>query len=550
VRRLIRRISGLGGGSYAVIERDFLVTTSSWRFLGMRLAVAFVAALVVAVVAMANHDRPAPDEVGRLVFGAAVVIVPILVLLMAPGTAAPAISSEREGATLDLVLVAPVSALTFVLSKFVARFLAIAVLVFAMLPVAAVCFLYGGVPGDSFLALIVFCLTTAAFCVATGLAFSSFLRNPAPAVLGSLLFVLLAPPVPLAVLALINETVMDIDLDWVDPFLPLQTFYVWGQLGERAFRGGFPPEVVWHHAAVMAGVSAILLGVTTWRMRRESRTSQRKVKRRLARGLFLGHPLLDRGVRGSLLWHPRRRGFVLPALALTGEVILLWAAIANDELDEAWVHVTALGGLTVLGCLRMLSTTSASLSSERKRGSLELLLATPYRPRTIAYAVLLSSLLSTGPLFLLGLLHGTVAAAFGALHPLGVAFWTVTSPALLVLAGAIGLRSSASASSATRAALGSFGTFFGGVAVVLLVVFVMAVANLDRDASVGLLLSLPPVLPFYAGFAGHHVGIRDTFPIDRIGWEAAIPAAALGLYAFTGVLLTYLSGRVLERRGD
>ena len=175
----------------------------------MRLAVALVAVVVVAVVAIANRGS-LPDEVGRSVFGAAVVVVPMLLFLVAPATAAPAISSEREGGTLGLVLAAPVSPLTFVLAKFAARFLSISVLVFAMLPVAATCFLFGGVPFETFLALVVFSLTVTAFCVSSGLTFSAFLRSPAPAVLGAFLFVLLAPLVPLAVLALLDESGMQI----------------------------------------------------------------------------------------------------------------------------------------------------------------------------------------------------------------------------------------------------------------------------------------------------------------------------------------------------
>ena len=67
--RLLRRLARLGAGGYAVIERDFLVTTSTRRFLAVRLVVAAVAAVVVALTALANHREP-PDEVGRFVLGA------------------------------------------------------------------------------------------------------------------------------------------------------------------------------------------------------------------------------------------------------------------------------------------------------------------------------------------------------------------------------------------------------------------------------------------------------------------------------------------------
>jgi hypothetical protein len=87
-RRLIARLGSLWGGAYAVVERDFLVTTSTGRFLALRLGVALVAAVVMAVVAMANHRSP-PDEIGRMVLVAGVVVVPLMVMLIAPATAAP-----------------------------------------------------------------------------------------------------------------------------------------------------------------------------------------------------------------------------------------------------------------------------------------------------------------------------------------------------------------------------------------------------------------------------------------------------------------------------
>ena len=546
-RRLIARLYSLWGGAYAVVERDFLVTTSTRRFLGLRLGVALISAIVVAIVVMANR-RAAPDEIGRMVFGAAVVIVPLLLFLISPATGAPAISSEREGGTLDLVLAAPVSPGTFVLAKFVSRFLAIAVLVFAMLPLAATCFLFGGVPLDTFMALVVFCLAIAAFCVAAGLLFSAYLRSPAAAVLGSFLFVLLSPPAPLALLGMLKESGVPLDDDHIKWLLPSLPYYAWVMLGQAAFAGQNAPAVCWHHPTIMAGATAVLLYVTTRRMRREGRVATKARRVRLASGLFLGHPLIDRAVRGSLLWHPRKRGLVIPALALIGDGLLVWAAALEGGLDQPWLHISALGSISVLAMLRTLTTTAGSLASERKRGSLDLVMAAPFRPAQIVYSVIVGALMSSGPLFLLGLLHGTAAAIFGVLNPVSVLLWATSSAGLLVTVGALGVCVSSSATSPTRAALWSFGIFFGSMAAALLLAFIFGMSRLDEDITLMLLLSLPPVLAYYVPWVGHALAEGEWYRYD--GASELFPIAALMAYVVLAVLLIRQSIAVLERRGD
>lgn len=545
--RLVRRLTSLWGGAYAVLERDFLVTTSTKRFLAVRLAVALVAVIVVAVTAVSNHGAP-PDQIGRAVFGAAVIVVPLLILLVSPAMAAPAISTERDGGTLDLVLAAPVGAGTFVLSKFLSRFLNTSVLVFAMLPVASVGFLFGGVAVDTFLAFATFALTTAAFCVAAGIAFSAYLRSPAAAVLGAFLFVLLAPPVPLLLLALIDNSGFDVDRDLAEVFLPFQTFFAWSRLGRSAFRGQAAPAEVWHHAAAMAGVAATLLAVAWRRMRREGRVAARAGRLRAARGLFLGAPLLDRGVRGTILWHPTKRSFVIPGLAVIGDLLLLWGAYAENDLDKPWVHVSALGSLTVLAMLRTLSATSVAISTERRRGSFDVLMAAPFRPAQIAWGGLVSNLVATSPLFALGLLHGTVAAVLGGLDPLVVPAWALTSAILLAFVGALGLRASVTATSPTRSALLGFGVLFGGMGLTILFVFMMVTLNFQEEELLALILSMPPVLAYYVPWSVEELpGRHVSRPWE---WWTLLPHASLALYCLSTWLLMASSARILHlRRG-
>ena len=185
----------------------------------------------------------------------------------------------------------------------------------------------------------------------------------------------------------------------------------------------------------------------------------------------------------------------------------------------------------------MLATTSASVSTERKRGSLDLLLATPFRHDQIARGLLGGALLSTGPLFLIGLLHGTAA----------VSAWALTSFVLLLFAGALGLRVSASATSPTRSALLTFGIAFGGVAGVILVGFVMAALRLDGDLAGALLGSLPPVLPYYATWLAESVMTGRWYDYDSVA--EVLPLGSIPIYLVLAIALFHASVRTLRRVG-
>ena len=124
-----------------------------------------------------------------------------LVVVLVPGICAPAISSERERQTLDLMLCTRMRASTIVIGKLLASLLFMLVLIVATVPILSMVFLLGGVDASSVLILLVIALATALVGGSIGLLCSALLRRSAAATLASYLVMglLVSGPVVLTV---------------------------------------------------------------------------------------------------------------------------------------------------------------------------------------------------------------------------------------------------------------------------------------------------------------------------------------------------------------
>ena len=116
-------------------------------------------------------------DVGRGLFIGLVALLTLIVLVLAPGSTAGAISLEREKQTLDMLATTPVSSIGIVLGKLLASVGWIYLLLAASLPVMALVFTYGGVaPDDLVRAYVV--LAAATFCYGSmGLFISALLKR-------------------------------------------------------------------------------------------------------------------------------------------------------------------------------------------------------------------------------------------------------------------------------------------------------------------------------------------------------------------------------------
>lgn len=114
-----------------------------------------------------------PAQLGVALFQGFISILLAYVSLMGPATAAGAIASEREGKTLEPLLLTGLSPRDIARGKFLAAFGTIALQVLALFPLAAIPFLFGGVTAAELIVAVCYVMIVAAVSVAFGLAVAS-----------------------------------------------------------------------------------------------------------------------------------------------------------------------------------------------------------------------------------------------------------------------------------------------------------------------------------------------------------------------------------------
>lgn len=92
-----------------------------------------------------NPYGPQPQEAGKAVFGAVVLIQAIMVLFMGPGATAGAISGEKERQTYDILRTTLLTADEFVSGKLLSALSYVFLLVIASIPLQSIALLLGGI---------------------------------------------------------------------------------------------------------------------------------------------------------------------------------------------------------------------------------------------------------------------------------------------------------------------------------------------------------------------------------------------------------------------
>ena len=455
-------------GMRAVFERDFLVFTSRPRFLFLRtLAVAAPAALLLAVVTLMHQASVmmGSSRIGSAIYTTFMFVVPGLLLLLAPVVAAPSIASERALHTLDIVLATPVSAYAFVFAKFVSRLCVALVLMAAVLPLAAVCFLYGGVSGSLFFELVAFSVGIAMLGTAAGTVASAWSRSVAAATMSSYF---LAIVVPLLHLWTIGAVAASSDKNFfaVGLLIEANPFGTWGMLAVRTFTGTTSAHPGFTFLACMCAVAALAVVAAGYRVRREAAHDVApRGSRRSASGMRFANPVLDRSLRGSLVSRPKAGSWVMLGLVLFIATAMIVAGALSRDLDEEWPHMVFLIATTFLLALSATARASHTLAAERETGALDMLLATRLTPADVVHGKYVAVLAGIAPLAAVAFLYGLVAAALTDLHLLTVLFWAVGTTVLTTACAALGLWNSCAASTAGRAVMRSFAILIGGTVI-------------------------------------------------------------------------------------
>lgn len=139
----------------------------------MAAMIVIVGLSMLAVGSQASHGDRSSSELGTVLFQGFLAVLLVYVALIGPATAASAIASEREGKTLEPLLLTSLSARDVARGKFLAAYATIGIQAVTMLPLAAIPFLFGGVGAAELAVGVVYVSAFAAAAVGLGLALAS-----------------------------------------------------------------------------------------------------------------------------------------------------------------------------------------------------------------------------------------------------------------------------------------------------------------------------------------------------------------------------------------
>ncbi|MBC7334761.1 MAG: ABC transporter permease subunit [Clostridia bacterium] len=182
---------GLREGLTPMLGKEMRSRTRGWRFPALLSAYLLIltAGVSLSLWLTLGQATVISPQIGLSLYGIFVFTLVLLLALIAPVTAAGAVSGERERRTYDLLLVTKASPLGIVLGKWLASVAYLVFLVLAGLPVLAVVFLFGGVPPATLALALLLAVGTGTGYGALGLFLSAALRRTQAATVISLVVV-------------------------------------------------------------------------------------------------------------------------------------------------------------------------------------------------------------------------------------------------------------------------------------------------------------------------------------------------------------------------
>jgi ABC-type transport system involved in multi-copper enzyme maturation permease subunit len=334
------------------------------------------------------------SQVGESFFYTIAVIELFLVLLAAPGATAGAICLDRARGTLTHVLVTDLSDAEIVLGKLAARLAPVVGMVLCALPVVAMATLLGGIDPWALLGSVAVALAIALIGCSLALAVSVRASRAHEVLLVVYMLWavwLLAVPIWLFVDHATGTIPVPAIPDWfwkANPFVLVFAPYTDpGYAGLEDFAA---------FIGVLLLLSAALVTWTVFRLRRSIAWQDGRVpraRRRFRIWAWLPGPTLD---GNPVLWREWRRHrpskltrfvwglYFVASLAATALASVHFAAQGTQAGSES---LRLVAGLEIaFGLLLVAASAPTALTEERARGSLDVLLATPLRTRSVALA--------------------------------------------------------------------------------------------------------------------------------------------------------------------
>jgi ABC-type transport system involved in multi-copper enzyme maturation permease subunit len=395
----VRSRWGLG----PVFVYEWLTAARRWQMYALRAL--FVGVLFLAVVIVwfkhadplvngaARLDRKAHAEAGEALFYAFFGTLLSVVLLLAPGATAGAVCLDKARGALVHLLVTDLSSREIVFGKMAVRLIPLFGLVLASVPVLSLCLWLGGIDPDAM--MVAYAVTAGVAVLGSSVAFllSVWGRKTHEVLLATYLFevlLLLAYPISFGLDPAQKQTWLSPYLAWTNPFRLAFSPYL--------YRGATDLTELMEFLGFCLGIGAVcaLLSVATIRSVTVRQSSQPQRRRRrllpwLRRPWWLT-PRLDGNPVYWREWHRQRPSrwvrivwavYVIMAMAGTASIVYEQAGRTRLPGSEFGAIVSAFQ--VCIGLLLASVAAVTSLSEERVRGSLDVLLTTPLKTRSIVW---------------------------------------------------------------------------------------------------------------------------------------------------------------------
>jgi ABC-type transport system involved in multi-copper enzyme maturation permease subunit len=506
-------------------------------------------------------------------FYAFVAIQLTVIILLTPPYVAGAIAEERERSTLEALFVTHLRNDQIVLSMLFSRLARLAMILLVGIPILSFLQLLGGIDPNLVFAAFVATGMTALSIASLGLLLSIYAGKRRKAIIQTEVLVIGYLFVTTVVeVALTSPLIVGPGSILRQPFIadyPLMDILGWPAIGNPAIASyrlvdklwtgapfvkllqGFLTDYVLFHGAI----AAICIAWAILRLRavalRDPRSAleQEVRKRRLSplarwwRRNSFESPLLWKGLvadarsrQGPFTWLFRGCGVALLSWPLLHFFYSFgrFRAVSHDDhlgwLLNDWCRIAS----AVLGSAMLLAVAlraSGSISGERARQTLDSLLATPLRNRTIIFHKWLSSILApTGWTRTLAIVWA-ICWAMGALHPVAIPAYLLAWLIDAAFLAAIGVWLSAVSPSTRRALLATM-----GLALTVLVVLSIAATYLIYKGHNDLeLFTLEPPVTF-ALLAFSPADYHDFLAVGLTSWpriilvEQTLMAVAAGIF--------------------
>jgi ABC-type transport system involved in multi-copper enzyme maturation permease subunit len=460
-----------------------------------------------------------------------------LAMLAAAMTSTVAVTSEKDRRTLELLLISRLSDAQLVLGKLVGSLLRVLLLLLAAVPVFAIAALFGGVTPPQLARL--FAVTVAAALVAASVANCvAFWKDTTFQSLAITTFALVA-------WVAVGEVVAG-RFGPAAGAVASPARAVFAALSP-AGGGTLPPFLGVCAAAIAAANALAVIRMRAWNTAQEARrrtagdeadaagaAAGAAVARRPSRTVW-DNPVLWREIctraHGRAMLLVRLAWLVLFAAAVAGIV-----AEARRPRPDGLAVAVAVVPMALASLLTVAAMAVTSITTERDRGALDVLLVTDLEPGEFVWGKLFGVLTAAREMVLLPLvLCGALAAARittveNAIYMgLGMAVLTFFAAVLGLYAGL----SHAASRRAIAVALGTVAFLFVGVATAMRIMVAFG-SSFE--------LQLAPFLAVIVGGAiGLYAALSARNPSPAIGWASAL-LPSLTFVAITG----FLQGNVLQ----